>query len=48
MKKGSSKKTISLNIKREIKRGHPFKQAIAMALSFAGKPKAKAKSKRGK
>lgn len=50
MKKGSSQKTISSNIRREIKRGHPFKQAIAIALSFAGKSKSKAKSKtkRGK
>ena len=41
MKKGSSKKTISFNISREVKRGHPIKQAIAMALSAAGKSKPK-------
>lgn len=39
MLKGSSRKTISENIRREIHRGHPQKQAIAMALAAAGKSK---------
>ena len=35
MKKGYGKKTISENIAREIRRGHPPKQAVAMAYSSA-------------
>lgn len=37
LKRGSSKKIISQNIKTEIKAGKPRKQAIAIALSKSGK-----------
>lgn len=41
LKKGSSQKVISENIAMEIKKGHPRKQAIAMAMAAAGKTKRK-------
>jgi hypothetical protein len=46
LKRGSSQKTVSANIRTEIRAGRPQKQAIAIALNQARKTGKR--SKRGK
>lgn len=44
LKSGKSSKTISSNIKTEMNAGKPQRQAVAIAMSKAGKTKTKSKA----
>jgi hypothetical protein len=43
LKKGSSRKTVSSNIRKMMREGYPHKQAVAASLSTARKSKRKTK-----
>ena len=45
LQSGKSKKVVSANIKREMAAGKPQKQAVAIALSKAGKSRRSSKKK---
>lgn len=46
LKKGSSKETVSQNVSTLVHEGYPPKQAVAIALSEAGKSKGKGGKKK--
>jgi hypothetical protein len=46
LKQGYGPKTVSANVKKEMKAGKPQKQAVAIALDAAKRAKAKQKGKK--